>query len=54
LPILYLIIKGTRPKCKINEKDLRKKLSAELPILDSKIYQKFNESIRTIDQYMIA
>ena len=53
-PILYLVLKGKRPftSCKINEKELSNKIVQILPILYAKIYQKFTNSLRTLDKYM--
>ena len=54
MPLLYLIVKGIKPLCKIKEKDLREKICENLPILDVRVYQKFSESLKTLDQYIIA
>lgn len=54
MPLLYLVIKGIKPSYKINEKDLRDKICENLPILDVKVYQKFSESLKTLDQYIVA
>ena len=53
-PILYLILKGKRPfrSCKINEKELSNRIAKNLPILYVKIYQKFTNSLETLDKYM--
>lgn len=53
-PILYLVLKGKRPftSCKINEKELSNRIVQILPILYAKIYQKFTNSLRTLDKYM--
>ncbi|MFX0057947.1 MAG: exonuclease SbcCD subunit D [Candidatus Hodarchaeota archaeon] len=55
IPTLYLILKGKKPSnsFKISEKDLRKKLCEILPIVDVKIYQKFGNSLRTLDNYLL-
>jgi exonuclease SbcD len=53
-PLLYLIVKGIKPLCKINEKDLREKICESLYILDVRVYQKFSESLKTLDQYILA
>ncbi|MFX1258814.1 MAG: exonuclease SbcCD subunit D [Promethearchaeota archaeon] len=54
MPILYLILKGKEPSksFKINEKDLRKKVCNNFPVIDIKIYQKFESSLRTLDNYI--
>ena len=54
MPLLYLIVKGIKPSCKINKKDLREKICESLPVLDVRVYQKFNESLKTLDQYILA
>jgi len=56
MPILYLILKGKRPSksCKINEKDLRKKISENFPILDVQIYKRFQIKLRTLDNYILT
>jgi len=56
MPILYLILKGKKPSklCKINEKDLRKKICDVFPIVDVKIYQKFKNPLKTLDNYILA
>ena len=54
MPLLYLIVKGIKPLCKINEKGLREKICESLPVLDVRVYQKFNESLKTLDQYILA
>ena len=56
MPILYLILKGVKPSklCKINEKDLRKKICENFPIVDVKIYQKFRKSLKTLDNYILV
>jgi len=54
MPILYLLLKGKKPSCKINEKDLRKKLCEIFPIIDVRVYQKFRKSLKTLDNYISA
>ena len=53
-PILYLVLKGTRPSnsFKINEKEFSSIIAENLPILYAKIYQKFTNSLRTLDLYL--
>ncbi|MFX1407110.1 MAG: exonuclease SbcCD subunit D [Promethearchaeota archaeon] len=55
MPLLYLILKGKKPSSsfKLNEKDLRKKICEILPVVDIKIYQKFADSLRTLDNYLL-
>ncbi|MFX0106139.1 MAG: hypothetical protein ACFE75_11695, partial [Candidatus Hodarchaeota archaeon] len=56
MPILYLTLKGIKPSksCKINEKDLKRKICHLLPLVDVKIYQKFGKSLKTLDSYIIT
>ncbi|MFX0038724.1 MAG: exonuclease SbcCD subunit D [Candidatus Heimdallarchaeota archaeon] len=56
MPVLYLILKGHEPSksCRVNEKDLRKKICDTLPIVDVKVYQKYVKSLRTLDNYILA
>ncbi|MFX0164521.1 MAG: exonuclease SbcCD subunit D [Promethearchaeota archaeon] len=54
VPILYLVLKGIKPSCKINNKDLRKMIYDTLPILDVVIYQKFKKCIKTLDKYILV
>ena len=56
MPILYLILKGIEPSklCKINEKDLRKKICDFFPVVDIKIFQKFKSPLKTLDNYILA
>jgi len=56
MPILYLILKGIKHSklCKINEKDLRKQICDNFPIVDVKIYQKFRNPLKTLDNYILA
>jgi len=53
-PILYLILRGKRPfaTCKINEKELSNRIAQIFPIIYVKIYQKFTNSLRTLDKYV--
>ena len=53
MPILNLRLKGTKPSCKINEKDLRKKICDIFPIVDVRVHQKFRISLKTLDKYML-
>jgi len=56
MPILYLILKGKEPSksCKINEKDLRRKICDSFPIIDVQIYKKFTIPRRTLDNYILT
>jgi len=56
VPILYLILKGIEPdnSYKINEKDLKIKICDIFPIVDVRIYQKFVQSLKTLDNYILA
>jgi DNA repair exonuclease SbcCD nuclease subunit len=53
VPILYLLLKGIKPACKINEKDLRKKICNTFPIIDVRVYQKFRNTLKTLDNYIL-
>ena len=56
MPILYLILKGIEPdnSCKISEKDLKTKICEIFPVVDVRIYQKFVQSLKTLDNYILA
>jgi len=54
VPILYLLLKGIKPSCKINEKDLRKKICNTFPVIDVRVYQKFRKSLKTLDNFILA
>jgi DNA repair exonuclease SbcCD nuclease subunit len=56
MPVLYLILKGIKPSksCKINKKDLRRKICENLPIVGVDIYVKFVKSLKTLDNYILA
>ncbi|MFX1569638.1 MAG: exonuclease SbcCD subunit D [Promethearchaeota archaeon] len=56
MPTLYLILKGKKPSksCKVNEKDLRIKISEKFPIVDVQIYKKFQIPLRTLDNYILT
>jgi len=55
VPVLYLILKGRKPSYsfKVNEKDLKTKICEILPVVDVKVYQKFGNSLRTLDNYLL-
>ncbi|MFX1411346.1 MAG: exonuclease SbcCD subunit D [Promethearchaeota archaeon] len=54
MPILYLILKGSKPSnsCKINVKELSKSIISEIPIVDVRIFQKFTNSSKLLDKYL--
>jgi len=54
MPVLLLTLKGRRPftKGKINEKELSKLLCENLPVVDVRIYQKFSNFLKTIDEFV--
>lgn len=54
IPVLLLTLKGRKPvtKCKINEKELSKLLCESLPVVDVRIYQKFSNFLKTIDEFV--
>ncbi len=55
MPLLYLNIKGKGPSksCKINEKDLKRKICETFPIIDVQIYKKFKTTLRTLENYIL-
>ena len=54
MPVLYLILKGKKPRdsVKIKEKDLSELLRQNLPIIEAQIYQKFDDPVTKIDNYL--
>lgn len=54
MPVLYLRLKGKEPakSLKIKEKELREFICQKFPVVDARIYQKFEDSITTIDRYI--
>jgi len=56
IPVLLLLLKGREPSklCKINEKELRRKICNLLPVVDVRIYKKFEIILRTLDNYILA
>lgn len=54
VPILYLVLKGRKLllRGKFNEKELNEELLKVLPIVDVRVYQKYWESIKTLNQYL--
>lgn len=53
IPLLYLVLKGLKPLFKVKEKDIRDAICDNLPILDVKLFQKFDEFVKTLDQYIV-
>jgi DNA repair exonuclease SbcCD nuclease subunit len=53
MPVLYLVLKGKKPSStfKINEKELKEKVSEIFPVIDVKVYQKFQNSMTRLDRY---
>jgi len=56
MPVLLLLLKGKEPPklCKINEKELRRKICNLLPVVDVRIYKKFEMILKTLDNYILA
>ena len=56
MPILYLILRGKQPSksCKINEKDLSRIICERFPIVDVQIYKKFEQTLRTLDNFILT
>jgi hypothetical protein len=53
MPILYLILKGSKPHSyKINEKELSKLIIENIPVVDVNIYQKLKNTSNLLDQYL--
>jgi len=53
MPMLLLLLKGKNPlnSHKINEKELSKKISETIPVVGVRIYQKFENNLKTIDTF---
>ena len=53
MPVLYLILKGKEPakSLRIKEKELREFICDNFPVVDARIYKKFEDSTTTIDKY---
>ena len=51
--MLFLVLKGRIPQksCKVDEKDLRYAIRASFPVIDVKIYQKFAENVKLLQNY---
>ncbi|MFX1316985.1 MAG: exonuclease SbcCD subunit D [Promethearchaeota archaeon] len=54
MPILYLILKGSKPSnsSKINVQELSKLILSEIPVVDVRIFQKFTNSSKPLDIYL--
>ncbi|MFX1498053.1 MAG: exonuclease SbcCD subunit D [Promethearchaeota archaeon] len=54
VPILYLVLKGRKSLLhgKFNEKELKEELMKALPIVDLGVYQKYYESVKTLNQFL--
>jgi len=54
MPILYLVLKGKKPSkfYKIYVKELRALICQKLPVVDVRIYQKFDNPNKTLDKYI--
>jgi len=54
MPMLYLRLKGKEPakSLKIKEKELREFICQKFLVVDARIYQKFDDSITTMDKYI--
>ncbi|MFX1324743.1 MAG: exonuclease SbcCD subunit D [Promethearchaeota archaeon] len=53
IPVLYLVLKGKRPisSFKLNERELKEKICERFPVIDVKVYQKFQDPIKKLDKY---
>ena len=53
MPMLLLLLNGKNPlnSHKINEKELSKKISETIPVVGVRIYQKFENNLKTIDTF---
>lgn len=54
MPVLYLVIKGKKPASsfKLNSKELKEKICERFPVIDVKVYQKFQDPVRKLDKYL--
>lgn len=53
VPILYLVLKGKKPLLRrFNEKELKTELLKILPIVEARIYQKYSEYTKSLNQYL--
>ena len=55
VPMLYLVLKGWKPllKYKLNEKDLKTEILQSIRVVDVKIYQKFSDPIKNLNEFLI-
>jgi len=53
MPVLFLSLKGKKPlkSCKINTRNLSERILESFPVIDVRVYQKFEESSRKIDAF---
>ncbi|MFX1268647.1 MAG: exonuclease SbcCD subunit D [Promethearchaeota archaeon] len=54
IPMLYLVLKGWKPllKYKLNERDLKAEILKSLNVVDVKIYQKFSDPIKKLNEFL--
>jgi len=54
VPMLYLVFKGWKPllKYKLNERDLKAEILQSLRVVDVKIYQKFTDPIKNLNEFL--
>ncbi len=54
IPMLYLVLKGWKPllKYKLNERDLKAEILKSLHVVDVKIYQKFSDPIKNLNEFL--
>jgi DNA repair exonuclease SbcCD nuclease subunit len=54
MPIFYLILKGRKPfkSCKIKTTELSALIREKYPVVDTRIYLKFEDQIETMDRYL--
>ena len=54
MPVLFVLLKGIKPNknCKSYERELKKRICENFPVVDVRIYQKFADSINTIYKYL--
>ncbi|MFW9947471.1 MAG: exonuclease SbcCD subunit D, partial [Candidatus Odinarchaeota archaeon] len=54
VPMLYLVLKGWKPllKYKLNEKDLKTEILQSLHVVDVKIFQKFSDPIKNLNEFL--
>jgi len=56
VPMLYLVLKGWKPllKYKLNEKDLKAEILQSIRVVDVKIYQKFSDPIKNLNEFLTS